>query len=369
MAFQSKILTRFYCIAVLVSSARSVNIRCAPSVTSASRLLEAFYSTCPSQSAVDKVLSRSNGTKHQFFQGMRAMFPLFLGSSDSGLDDSRVRINTTANVCFFGDSISRELSESWRRIAPQSATVLKTEPRQTRSCIHLNTRDSAYGKTYAKVAKNRLGWMKNSNCDAIFVGGFGPHCLLRIPHAEKPGQNASLPLPGTLQAHRSQVIEALRALADHSRAEGAPVIFVGSPVVEAEIMMLPPAKRDSLNFRDFSLEKLWAMGEKEAFQEESTWKEPKDEGSPRSAAPFLRLLYLARFHLACPGWRCDGMHANKPSLEFSCAGQPGFLDLLLAAFVETSGLLSRWYSRGLAPPPAQAVDITSAVAWLCKSER
>jgi hypothetical protein len=178
-----------------------------------------------------------------------------------------------------------------------------------------------------------------------------------------------------------------------NQLQGVPVVFVGSPVVEAEVLNLyPPLTRDySDEFHDFALSKLWAFGETESFSRlygtaaarrrrltrlEEEEEEEEEEGEKisdeqlarvRSLSPHLdgihhytkpgsrpttskanfHMFDLSKVHLSCPGVRCDGIHINKPNSDTHCPGTPGLLDRPLISFLEQTGILDQWTDMGL----------------------
>jgi len=383
---------------------------CGASPLSAVGLLEHVYHACPSHATVDRILEEAHGTKAGYFSGLHRAFPLVGGT---GFRDSGVRINTTAKVCFFGDSVTRELAEAWKRIAPGSVVALKTDPHAAFSC-RLLSEEPPGSPARAKLEAARRQWLMDARCDAIFFGGLGPHCLLRFLPTPTPSgkkaklaaaaktraaeggggcsgssevedgngggggggggnggdrskEAAALALPKTLAGHAALVAETFQALAEVAAAGnkaastgtsaeggggglgGVTAVLVGSPVVEGEVLNLPPTKGDAARFQDFALLKLWALGERAAATENhgpppvtatTAATAPStaatattragaatSAGGPSGAVPTaaaargtsaargasnVLFLDVASLGLRCPGWRCDGMHADKP---------------------------------------------------------
>jgi hypothetical protein len=130
--------------------------------TDMKHLLNRVVASCPDQNDIDTYLRRAGGTKMGFFKQMYENHPFLRAHRDSG-----IRVNTTAQVCFMGDSIIRELSELWERIAPLGSSEFRST-----ACNILSE---------GKIARERRVWLSTTKCDAIFVGGLGPHCLRRFP--------------------------------------------------------------------------------------------------------------------------------------------------------------------------------------------
>jgi len=291
-------------------------------------LHEHLVQNCPTREVVDEMLAMSGGTKDAFFHRLNTAFPALHGLRDTGL-----RLKTTAKACFIGDSIVRELAAVWERLAPNASFV-----HQQTTCSYLMTEASAgrLSKVQRQVAGGRMAWLKESNCDVILAGGLGPHCLRRLVEAAPATELSELPV--SLEQHRQHVAGYLEALHEVAASTHVPVIFIGSPVIEGDILILDPPKGDWDDFHDFSLSKLWAFDEKAVF-DETYGDDAPAAAATAGPAPMLRMLYLARFHLDCPGYRCDGMHNDNAIL--SCRGNPGFVDFLLADMLESSGVLAR----------------------------
>jgi len=260
---------------------------------------------------VDQFLLNSNGLKNDYFMQLRSSYPQ-LGT---GFRDSGIRIDTSAKACFLGDSGIRELSVSWERIAPNS----KVEFRST-SCNFLNTPTPQL----KKVASGRIEWLKDAKCDIIFAGGYSAHCLRRNG-AKEPW------LPFNLTAHKNQVESDMHVLKKVSEMRQIPIVFVGSPIHESDIMMMSPPKGDWDGFHDFSLIKLWAFDEKGSFE-----RLFGREGIEKGPACF-KFFFFGDLQLRCPGVRCDGMHyMNAIGL---CRPTEGLLDYALNGFLGSSGVL------------------------------
>lgn len=291
--------------------------------------------SCPTRAEVDSFLEKSLGSKDGYFKQLLRDFPATRGLTDSG-----IRVRTTSKLCFLGDSLVREIFLAWSRIAPWS----KSEYRST-SCLFLNPANSNYNRLSVKIAQERLQFLESSNCNTIIVGGLGPHCMRRqegIP-PEKAAVLPAVPLPVSLTDHKILTEEVITALVKVSETTKIPVILVGSPIVESDVMLLDPPKPDWDGFRDFAMSKLRAFGEKEAFDRLVGAKEGT---GPLGAGSSIRFYYHSQFHLRCPGFRCDGMHAeNSVKGASACHPNPGFSDYPFLAFLDREGFLDFW-ARG-----------------------
>jgi hypothetical protein len=339
-------------------------------------------SNCPTRTQVDAWLELSGGTKKGYFEQFRRATPLLaLGGAHSG---SQLQLNASAHVCFFGDSIGRELFDTWARIAPMAPFTgfqkgYKKSFR-TAACSPLHYWD----KHSEKAAQGDIEWFLTSKCDTYFVTGLGPHCIRRP--LDNKIQLHGPPKAYQLKEHRQFAESFFKALSHIAVTLDVPVVFMSSPVIEGDILNLMPAKGDSLEFRDLSLSGLFAMGEAESFnrvygsngekfaaefenslayREEHAWPPLKKQTPPSigerklillinttvkpQRKPFLRFYDLASFHRACPGHRCDGMHSSMTISKLGtqlCASQAGFSDYPFLAFLQESGLLQEWQTRG-----------------------
>jgi len=175
-------LRRLGLSALLIASAhwelRNVSVQAKPDqedtlsqCTEIKHLLNRVVAGCPDRNDIDTYLRRADGTKLGFFKQMYEKHPFLFAHTDSG-----IRVNTTAQVCFMGDSIIRELQVLWTRIAPNGSSEFRST-----ACNFLSGGNgSQHNKNMAKIALARRVWLSTTKCDAIFVGGLGPHCLRRF---------------------------------------------------------------------------------------------------------------------------------------------------------------------------------------------
>ena len=197
------------------------------------RLRDGFLAHCPTRESVDLALEHANGTKDLLFKELNEVFPLIHGLRDTGL-----RLHTRAKACFLGDSIVRELAATWQRLAPNA-----TMEHMFTACNYLVTdgNEAAFTKPQRAVGRGRVKWLEESGCGVIFVGGLGPHCLRRLPPSAI-GPTSLNPLPSSVEAHRQHAAGFLEALRGIALRTAVPVVFVGSPVIEGDVMILEPPK-------------------------------------------------------------------------------------------------------------------------------
>mmetsp|Transcript_90218 Transcript_90218/g.180074 ORF Transcript_90218/g.180074 Transcript_90218/m.180074 type:complete len:334 (-) Transcript_90218:241-1242(-) len=277
---------------------------------------EFLRSWCPTREKVDRLLLNSEGLKDNYFMQLGSTYP-HLGK---GFHDSGIRIETSASVCFLGDSAVRELASSWERIAPNS----KVEYRST-SCNFLK----APTQKLAKVASSRIDWLKEATCDVIFAGGYSAHCLRRN-HVEPW-------LPFSLPAHKDHIEFDMHILKNVSEVRKIPVVFVGSSIHESDIMAMSPPKGDWDGFHDFNLIKLWAFDEKRSF--ERLFGPGGFESGHFKRPSYFKFFFFGDLQLRCPGVRCDGMHYMS-NIGQQCNPADGLLDYALQDFLNTSGVLA-----------------------------
>ena len=353
----------------------------------ASSTYESFVkSNCPTREQVDMWLENAGGTKEGYFKQFEKAIPLSYGGHLS----SQLKINSSAHVCFFGDSMGRELFDTWGRVAPDAPLSGFTNWKasyHTAACSPLHSWDH----NSEKILAGAIEWFLTTKCDTYFVTGLGPHCIRR-PHDPK-WHSLAPPKVYHLQQHKQLAEIFFQNLTQIAVTLDVPVVFVSSPIIEADILNLAPAKGDAMEFHDMSLPALFAMGEAESFnriygargekaaaafedspayRDAHAWPQkklkppasvvvpdiqPKVTAKPPLRKPFLRFYDLARFHRDCPGFRCDGMHVslsiiNKTAKDrrILCRQQDGYADYPFLAFLQESGLFREWQQRGLVHP-------------------
>jgi hypothetical protein len=60
----------------------------------------------------------------------------------------------------------------------------------------------------------------------------------------------------SLGEHKAHAEETFRVLSEIACTTSVPVVFVGSPIVEGEVLLLDPPKGDWAYFHDFALTKM-----------------------------------------------------------------------------------------------------------------
>ena len=277
---------------------------------------DGFEERCPTRADFSELLLRSNNTKVGFFHGATASFPGLFSR------DSLLRVSASPRTCFFGDSVVRELAEAHRRLFPAAPVVYKST-----ACNVLD--DVRQEAKIQEIARN--------DCDVFVWGGLGPHCLKRNAAA---GATPSADPVADGERRAAKTLAALGRLADATPS--TLVVFMGSPTVEGEIMLLPPTKGNAGFFFDFSLSWLDALSERRLFRAAG--------GAPAN----VRLFDTVRVHERCPGARCDGMHmANKA--WGACTPNDAYLDWAwVDLWHSEGGLLDALAVRGLAPADSGA---------------
>lgn len=197
----------------------------------ATAVIETLSSRCPTREGVDSCIENAAGLKEGFYNCLSKKFPGVAGLKDSGL-----RVNVTAKSCFLGDSIVREMHHNWQRMLPEGRAIYRST-----ACNHLTSDSPKYSKVQRRVARDRIAWMRDSKCDIIFVGGLGPHCLRR---EDSKNNEPGVLVPITIVEHKQRTEELFSELAKLSREVKVPIIFLGSPVVESDVLILDPPKGD-----------------------------------------------------------------------------------------------------------------------------
>ena len=169
--------------------------------------------------------------------------------------------------------------------------------------------------------------LRTGSIDHLFIG-FGLHRLVRAA--------------GTIQGptpyqHSTKFWQSnLARLANASRtaATSRAVTLVGALPVDAEVILLHPAKRDYTAFHDFAWQRLHSLLERRLMREH---------------ARDVNYLPLDDLAAACPGTRCDGVHwsADFPPPHFGCYSNIALLIDFFSSWLEARGVLR----GGVEPPP------------------
>ena len=217
-------------------------------------------------------------------------------------------------MLFIGDSIIRELSESFARISHGTSTKLTgvmqwdwDKKYNIQAGLERHIRDA-----------NRHG----GPFGTVFVGGLGLHFLLRNSNKLIHGNGS----PGEL--HRTMVRKYLVEWAQVSSKLSLQLIFVGTIPVEAAIIHLHPPKKDWASFYDLSLAQIWANTDGSEYQRlVDSWP------SSTKLNPPLYFFDPAPLARRCGAVRCDGMHFGSHFAEWGCASSEFVWDAELADFL------------------------------------
>jgi hypothetical protein len=349
-----------------MSASSSCSVRC----TAPTRHIDLSRTVCAelTTSRIAALVEQARGSKAAFFSGVQnATAPLEITGEgwEGRLSQRLVRGNArytvpvarAPHVAFIGDSITGEMVRTYMEMVPTARVTF----------FHVNTIDDGVADdadyvisrtlmhSYPAPTDNPEGWAQNdtalwhhlasSRWDAVFVGGMGLHELYHKPDsfskfwATKAGLLDKHPLHGHVysayQSRRALVRRRARQFACLSRQLAAPFVFVGSPPVDGDVVLLDPPKPDWHEFLDFGLARVVARVEREVEASHCVRGEMKGvhrrEATPRTAQEdsllFFHLSDLAR---ACPGARCDGLHFDSAFGNYGCYGSL----VLLAAFME-----------------------------------
>ena len=278
-----------------------------------------------SRRAFERSLAASEGTKQRFFAAVAsASAPLRLTHARHATSDRTIA--SRLRFAFVGDSLARDLFMAWHDIAPQALSWLVAEDRVVLP-----------GAPHVEAA---LSCLRNGTIDALFVG-FGLHYALRA------GSRWGARPWDEQQAWRQLSVARLGRLA--SASGGRPVVLIGSLPVEAEVMMLHPAKKDYDAFHDVGWMHVQASPHASLNKSHTrrvalircqTLLQVALERAMLRAHPQLLRLPLEALAAKCPGTRCDGVHWSADFDAFACRSAFGLLASFLLEWLGESGLLN-----------------------------
>ena len=273
---------------------------------------------------VEAAIASSNGSKANYFRYLQKFTPLSRGGSTLSMSMNARKRNAprihsmrghNSGVLFIGDSIVREISESFARISP-GTTYRYDEVKKWNWAPDYNIQAGLE----AYIRDTRHG----GPFETVFVGGLGLHFLYRN------GNKLIVDPKGSpVELHRSLIRTYLDAWAELSLKLGIRLIFVGTIPLEDALMHLHPPKGDWAAFYDFSLAKIWAGIDGVEYQRlVDSWSSSMKLNPP--------IHYFDPAHLArkCGAIRCDGMHftSHFPK-EYGCYSSAFLWDTEIADFL------------------------------------
>lgn len=266
-------------------------------------------------------LSKSNGEKRSYFQLYRKLADTNLTSHP--LNDLGYRVSSSLNdggksVLFVGDSIVREISETFKIVAPDVTVKLICS---MLGYSRLNGLSNAQ-QDQEYLATLVLEETKKSPVGLIFVGGLANHHVRQdLKHFDMQGKDATA-------NHKNLIETYLSLMMRLSQFLHVPIVFVGATPIDGWTFLMSPPKNDFRNFHETSNLAVWDSVESGIFSNERRW-----EG--------LHHLRPAGLVLQCPGIRCDGLHFgsdySSDNNGWNCFNshniwQPYLVSFLLAQF-------------------------------------
>lgn len=146
---------------------------------------------------------------------------------------------------------------------------------------------------------------------------------------------------GPVRAHR----EMFRALVQNAtkliQRLKVPVFIVGTPALDAELLLLAPAMTNWDKFWSFAGASLFARAEA------SAWKQPSIEALRKTYRGWLFYIDMGALTQAYPGVRCDGLHYNSnykyildADSKVRCEASPALYDIaILQAILDGGSVL------------------------------
>ena len=290
--------------------------------------------------SVEQWVRNARGEKAAFFEHMRAgTQPHNITGAVHRSDyrnacrrhSPRTSSTPPLRVMFIGDSIVEELMHVYRKLIAQGSVQITFY-----NVFNLTDYDGSVnwsGYVSGKESTLVMPWhrLATEDWDAVFFGMGQMWRLLRQSReAARPsreptsrgGQAARgldwrtresmLPyrdagnrqLYSPYRFHRAAVRLWIARLVCLSRARALPIVFVGSQVVDEQVLLLNPPKVDWDDFHGFGLAHVMALVEHDA--ERELCRE-----MPPHAPHDVTFFHPSVFARACPGARCDGMHYNS----------------------------------------------------------
>ena len=298
--------------------------------------------------------AKSHGLKRAFFQRLQnATAPYRLsGVPDRGNhnpvldrmhDEASHRIDTAAHIALIGYSIENSLAYLLRRIAPNARISvfygggefwLANAP-ELLAHDRFGASSAANPKQEEVSMRQFLGNLTaGPGFDAVFVGGFGVHRLVRYEYMTSDGwlsPDANVTFNGrpTFSPYLKH-LHFVRRLSERllclSEAFSIPFVLVGTLPVDSEVMLLDPPKDDWRNFVNVQLADVMYAAEKDVEAELVA----ADRCNPPGAS--LSFFHHAELARACPGVRCDGIHFTSQYSAWSCLHSLGLVAPFLADF-------------------------------------
>jgi len=272
---------------------------------------------------IEAAIASSNGSKANYFRYLQKFTPLSRGGSTLSMNKMRSNYarhihsmrGYNSGILFIGDSIVREISESFARISPGSpyryeeVNKWKWAPGfNIQAGLEAHIRDTRHGGPFKTV----------------FVGGLGLHFLYR-----NGNELIVDPKSSPVELHRFLVRTYLAAWAELSSKLSTQLIFVGTIPLEDALLHLHPPKGDWAAFYHFSLAKIWAgIDGVEYLRLVDSWS------SDMKLNPPLHFFDPARLAQRCGAIRCDGMHFSSHfPKEFGCYSSAFLWDAEIADFL------------------------------------
>ena len=279
-------------------------------------------------SVIKAAITSSNGSKANYFRFLQNITSLSRVGPAFSTSAQRVHSiqGRKSKVLFLGDSIVRELSESFGRLRTGSYF------RYTKVMRWIFAPDyNIQAGLQSYIRDTRRGGPFNT----VFVGGLGVHFLLRNNNSLLVDLKES-----PVELHRFLVRTYLAAWADLSSELDTQLIFVGTIPLEAALMHLYPPKGDWAAFFDFSLAEIWADIDSVEYQRlVDSWPLSMKLNPP------LQFFNPAQLAQRCGAIRCDGMHfASQFAKEYGCypsafLWESEIAEFLVSNFPRTWGLI------------------------------
>lgn len=273
---------------------------------------------------ISSSIFESQGMKSRYFDNLRKTTKSQLTLKK--LSDSNIRITGKANILFIGDSIMREISESYQRISRDSRSLSykfieldawndvdennRIGRRRRRlqdggqRFVGLENSHNKYSKNILGIKQNILTGRGKEKYDIVFVGGLGLHYLLRVQRIKKTNKITSLTGPMNLLndnldnpnlKHKLLIQSKLKQLYQLTLELKINIIFVGILPIDSYILNMTPLKIDWIDFYDFSFSDIW-----NGIEADEVHKIMKLQ-TIHSSNEFLKYFQPSNLSTACPG--------------------------------------------------------------------
>jgi hypothetical protein len=316
---------------------------------------------------VDHAIIAGNSDKASYFQALQRHTNL--SRFRHVLPPSALRrLPTRPSVGFVGDSIMRELSMAWHGVAPNATSQYIWDDRVDLAAWRLASAANGSQQNHAdRLPPHEAADVKRlaaalaafedpcGGLDALFVGGFALHRLLRLNEAENNGSLTTHPsgAASPVAQFESELRPWLRRLSRLASETQRPIVYVGAPTLHVAMRLLSPPTNSWDQFADASLLRVWGAVERrmerELARDSVADSTTSNAGAPpagmapgrasRLQSPLLFFLHPSELTSRCGAARCDGMHFGSDFKAYHCFSSMGLVVSFVGEYLQTtSGL-------------------------------